>query len=401
MRIAFYLYTLLAAAGVYISELLVQVHLDAHFSGAGDTGVCAAGEGFSCADAANSTYAEIGGLPIAAIGMAFYVAVFVMAAVARFRPASTENEAGKEGRPALADTFLLGGTAAVGYSIFLAIVSATDIGKLCPLCMGLYGVNLGLFLVALFTHPDRFGGLARMFKAPTTGMFWATVGVLVVSTLAVQALYASRAQAAHDARQADSKERADLRKPQRFEVELGDAPMRGPADAPIVVVEFSDFQCPHCRRLADGLKDATARMPGKVRYYFKHFPMDSSCNPAVGGSMHQDACRAAVAMVCAQRAGRGWEMHDVMFQNQGALDRASLSKYAAQIGIDVEAFGVCLDDPEALAVVRRDIEQGRALGVKGTPMWFLDGWRQLGARDGETLEAMFNQRLRAGQTPAQ
>lgn len=395
MRIAFYLYTLLAAAGVYISELLVQVHLDAHFSGAGDTGVCAAGEGFSCADAANSGYAEIGGLPIAALGMAFYVAVFVMAAVARFRKDD------KGGRSALADTFLLGGAAAVGYSIFLAIVSATDIGKFCPLCMGLYGVNLGLFLVALFTHPERFGGLARMFKAPTTGMFWATVGVLVVSTLAAQGIYASRAQAAHDARQADSEALDDLRKPKQFDVALGDAPMRGPADAPIVVVEFSDFQCPYCRRLADGLKDASARMPGKVRYYFKHFPMDSSCNPTVDGSMHQDACRAAVAMVCAQRSGRAWEMHDLMFQNQRTLDRASLSKYAAEVGIDVEAFGVCLDDPEALAVVRADIEQGRALGVKGTPMWFLDGWRQLGARDGETLEAMFNQRLRAGQTSAQ
>lgn len=386
MRIAFYLYSLLAAAGIYVSELLIEVHLQASYGKGGDTGVCGAADGFSCADAANSVFAELGGLPIAALGMAFYIAVLVMAAVARFREPT---------RPALADTFLLGGTLAVLYSVFLAVVSAVYVGKFCPLCMGLYAVNLGLFATALATHPAKLRGLAQMWRAPARGPFWATVGVLAVATIAAQGMYAHRAEAAAVA-QAKQREGLDeLRKPRKFEVALGDAPARGPADAPIVVVEFSDFQCPFCRRLADALKAVSERMPGKVRYHFKHFPMDSSCNPSVEHSMHQDACRAAVAMVCADRAGQAWAMHDKMFENQSALGRDALVGYAAGIGIDVEAFTACLDDPSAIAVVRQDIAQGIELGVQGTPMWFLNGWRQLGTREPEVLEAMFNQRLRA------
>jgi protein-disulfide isomerase len=386
VRIAFYLYSLLAAAGIFVSELLVKVHLDAAYGKGGDTGLCGAADGFSCADAANSVYAEIGGLPIAALGMAFYLAVFVMAAVARFKEAQ---------RPALADTFLLGGSLALGYSIFLAIISATVVGKFCPLCMGLYAINLGLFATALATHPARLRGLARMWRAPTTGGFWLTVGVLVAATLVSQGLYAHRAKGAAAAKQQGRESMDELRKPKKFEVATGEAPSRGPADAAIVVVEFSDFQCPYCRRLADALKAVSERMPGQVRYHFKHFPMDSSCNPSVEHSMHQDACRAAVAMVCAGRAGQAWAMHDRMFENQSALGRAELVGYAAGIGIDVEVFTACLDDPSALAVVRSDIAQGMELGVAGTPMWFLNGWRQIGAREPEVLQSMFEQRLRA------
>ncbi len=393
MRIAFYLYTALAAAGIFVSERLIAIHLNTLYARAGDTGICG-GEGFSCAEAAQSGYAEIAGLPIAALGMAFYVSVIVLAAVARFAKS-------KDLQARLPDVFLLGGLASVGYSIFLAVVSATDIGKLCPFCMGLYGINLGLFLTAGFTHPAGWGGgFKRLGGAIPTKAFGLTLAVMLVATLIAQGVYAHQAEGAA-ARAEQMKQVAEMRKPAKLEVEVGQAPGKGPADAPVVVVEFSDFQCPHCRRLAESLEAAQKAMPGKVRYHFKHFPMDPSCNRMVKGRGHDKACEAHVGMVCAQRNGRGWEMHDLIFQNQRNLGRDALITFAGQLGIDVEAFGACLDDPAALAVVQADIEQGIALGVPGTPVWFANGWREVGARDPQTMKAMLEQRLRQAQTPAQ
>lgn len=384
MRIAFYLYTLLAAAGVFVSERLIRIHLDTLYAKAGDTGICG-GEGFSCAEAAASGYAEIFGLPIAALGMAFYVSVLVLVGVARFKESTRDR---------LADIFLLGGLASVAYSVFLAIVSAVDIGKLCPFCMALYGVNLGLLLTAGFGHPEGWRGLRRIGGALFTREMGLTVAVLAVATVAAQGWYAHRAgDAAERAR--PHQPHADLSKPAQLEVEIGDAPGQGPADAPLVVVEFSDFQCPHCRRLADSLKAVSAEMPGKVRYHFKHFPMDPACNRIVDGPGHAQACGAAVAMVCAERMGKGWAMHDLIFENQRNLPRDALVGFARRIGVDVEAFDACLDDPKALERVKADIEQGIALGVPGTPVWFVNGWRQVGAREPAVLQAILEQRLRA------
>lgn len=388
MRIAFYLYTLLAAAGIYVSERLIGIHLATHYQKAGDTGICG-GEGFSCAEAASSGYAEILGLPIAALGMAFYVTALVLAVVARFS---------ESWRPRLADVFLLGGLASVAYSIFLAIVSATDVGKLCPFCMALYGINLGLLLTAGFTHPEGWGGgLRRLGGAITSKAFALTVAVLVVATVAAQGFYAHRAQGA--AKFAEKqKQIADMRKPAQFDVEVGDAPGKGPADAAVVVVEFSDLQCPHCKSLADSLAAAQKAMPGKLRYHFKHFPMDPACNRIVDGRGHPQACEAHVAVVCAQRMGKAWPMHDLIFANQRSLGREALIGFAGQIGVDVEAFGACLDDPSALAVVKADIEQGIKLGVPGTPVWFANGWREVGApRSAEILQGMLEQRMATGQ----
>lgn len=391
MRIAFYLYTALAAGGIFVSEQLIAIHLKTLYAKGGDTGICG-GEGFSCAEAAQSDYAEIGGLPIAALGMAFYVTALVLAAVGRFASS-------KDLQQKLPDVFLLGGLASVGYSIFLAVVSAVDIGKLCPFCMGLYGINLGLFLTAGFTHPEGWGGgFKRLGGVFVSKAFALTAVLLVLSTVVAQGLYAHRAEGA--AVEAERMKQAlELRKPAQLEVEVGRAPGKGPADAPLVVVEFSDFQCPHCKRLADSLAAAQQAMPGKVRYHFKHFPMDPACNRIVKGRGHDKACEAHVGMVCANRMGKGWAMHDLIFENQRSLGREALMSFAGRLGVDVEAFGACLDDPSALDEVKADIEQGIALGVPGTPVWFANGWREVGARDPQTLQAMLEQRLRQVQTP--
>ncbi len=365
--------------------------------GAADTGICASGAAFSCKDAALSSLGSLAGLPVATLGFAFYLCALLMVVAHRFwgrLPALS----------ALPDVFVLGAALSALYSVFLGIMSVAVIGKLCPLCMVLYGINITLLITAWKGHPE--GGLialkrsGQLLKSPS---LWATVVVLTTSVPVANIIDAHHSAAA--ASQAPKKTDITEQKPAELptvDVAIGNSPTHGPKTALIEVVEFSDFECPYCRRLADNLKEASRLAPDLFRYTFKHFPMDSSCNRSLEGIMHQNACDAAVAMVCAHRQGKAWEMHDAVFVNQKNLSKPVYTTFAAKIGIDPERFGACMSDPSAMAEVKADIDQGIKLEVDGTPTWFVNGIRQVGARPAPELVAIFEHLAREkkkSQTP--
>ncbi|MFH1724605.1 MAG: thioredoxin domain-containing protein [Elusimicrobiota bacterium] len=152
---------------------------------------------------------------------------------------------------------------------------------------------------------------------------------------------------------------------------------KGAADAPVVIAEFSDFQCSACAAASKPLKQITTLFPGKVRVVFKHLPWD----------FHTLSKDAAVAAECAGRAGRFWEFHDAMFAKQyawaGAKQAAEARKrfmeYAAELGVDRKAFAACLDDPAALAAIEADRKEAEAHWVRSTPTFFINGKRFVGA----------------------
>jgi protein-disulfide isomerase/uncharacterized membrane protein len=391
VRIGFYLYTALAAAGVFVSEMLIKTHIRSVYQNATDSGVCAASDLFSCAEAARSWLSSIGSLPVAALGEAFYLTLLVLAAIQRFSPRSL---------PGLPDVFYFSSLLSVLYSAFLAIAGKITVGKFCPECMYLYAVNVGLFATAWATHPDGAGSAFRnVFKVFTTKAFWTSVALVGVAVLITQNIYATRARAASEDY---AKKQAALgaAPPKHYDVVVGDAPGSGAANAPVVVVEFSDFECPYCGRLAAGLKEAAAQRPELVRYHFKHYPMDSACNPNISGKFHENACAAAAAAICAQQQGKFWEMHDKMFENRTRLGPAELAEYAAALGLDVERFNVCRVDPATTERIRKDIAQGDQVGVDGTPTWFVNGWQMMGARKADDLIGIFEQAKRDAEKKA-
>lgn len=146
---------------------------------------------------------------------------------------------------------------------------------------------------------------------------------------------------------------------------MGDGPVLGREDAPITIVEFSDYQCPYCRKHFTGafatLK-TTYIDAGKVRYFFRDFPIDS---------IHPYARKAAEAAHCAGDQGKFWEMHDVMFQNQGALMQDNLKGFARNMKLDLDGFNVCLDNGKYAKSVETDVAAGSAAGVTGTPGFFI------------------------------
>jgi protein-disulfide isomerase len=157
-----------------------------------------------------------------------------------------------------------------------------------------------------------------------------------------------------------------------------------PAGA-VRVVEFSDFECGHCARASENLKRVLPRFQGRVTVSFRHFPLDQACNSSVSGSFHRYACLAATAAECAAAQGKFWEYHDLLFQNQGGLDRASLLRYAAAVGVDVASFETCLSGDAPREAVRNDVRLGVRLGISSTPTLFLNGRAVRGALEPEKL----------------
>jgi protein-disulfide isomerase len=155
--------------------------------------------------------------------------------------------------------------------------------------------------------------------------------------------------------------------PPRYEVALGDDPARGPQDAPVTIVEFSDFQCPFCAQVGPAVKHVEARWPGKVRVVFRDFPLP----------FHKEAGKAAEAATCAHEQNRFWEMHDTLFANQKNIFEADLKRYATELGLDVPAFSKCLDSGRYAAEWEADRKEGEGYGIGGTPTVFVNG-RMLG-----------------------
>jgi protein-disulfide isomerase len=154
--------------------------------------------------------------------------------------------------------------------------------------------------------------------------------------------------------------------------------VKGPADAPFTIVEFSDFECPACGHAFGDLRDLV-RTRSDVKLVFRNFPLDSRCNREMQQQLHPDACQAAAAAECAGQQDRFWEYHDLLFEHQKALDRDSLFRYARDLGLDITQFRTCLDDPATMARIAEDVSAGARLGIESTPTIFINGRRVPGA----------------------
>jgi protein-disulfide isomerase len=145
----------------------------------------------------------------------------------------------------------------------------------------------------------------------------------------------------------------------------------GPDGASVTITEFSDFQCPYCRRFSDVLKQVKEKYPSEVNFSFRHFPLDR---------IHPHARAAAIAAECSARAGAFERMHDLLFQRQDSLGKLPWQTLAARAGIaDTSSFAQCMADESTAALVRTDFDLGRKLGVKGTPTVMVNEWRIVGA----------------------
>jgi protein-disulfide isomerase len=163
-----------------------------------------------------------------------------------------------------------------------------------------------------------------------------------------------------------------------------DDPSIGSSSAPVTLVEFSDFQCPFCQRVAPTLKQVKEKYGDKVRIVWKDFPLTQ---------IHPQAFKAGEAAHCAADQGKFWEYHDRLFANQQSLQPNDLKKHAADLGLDAGAFGTCLDSSKYGERVRDGVAEGSRLGVNSTPTIYINGRVLSGAQPYETFVTVIDEEL--------
>lgn len=154
-----------------------------------------------------------------------------------------------------------------------------------------------------------------------------------------------------------------LLEPVRADINIEDALTSDFSDAPITIIEFSDFECPFCRQFTKTLAQVKDNYGKQVRIVYKHYPLN----------IHPNAFKAAEASLCAYEQSQFWEMHDLLFAEQDQLGVIALKEKAGRLGLNRTAFDACLDSERPAEKIRLDMQQGNHLGVRGTPTIFING----------------------------
>lgn len=166
-----------------------------------------------------------------------------------------------------------------------------------------------------------------------------------------------------------------------------DDPMLGNADAPVTMIEFSDFECPFCARFFQQtlpqIKEQYIKT-GKVQFVYRDFPISS---------IHSNAEKAAEAGECADEQGKFWEYHDLIFSRQDQMSVANYKRWAAELKLDTARFDSCLDSGKYADEVAKDFSDGQAAGVSGTPTFFINGQRVVGALPFEQFQRVLDAAL--------
>lgn len=367
----------IAVVGILAAGYLVVLHNQIGGGESVDAALCGIHTAVDCDSVMRSRYSEWFGVPIALLGLSFYVAVlsvvvFDSAGVRKtrypFRPAAIGST-----------TFAIG----VVVSLFLAGVSVFELGTLCPFCAILYAVNLLGLVSASF-----WAGQAphRVFRAQIQDLKaslnrWSALFILSFGMAMAIGLFAVGEQGGDDVPRPEPQRALPVESDATDHLDPGayrsaDAPGKGAVDAPVHVVEFSNFPCPFCGRLAESLDRLHAEYGEDVRIEFRHFPMDNQ----------EHGHRSARAAYCADEQDAFWSMHDELFAHAPAHSPEDLRRYADGVGLDRNAFDECIDSARARAYVDRDVAAAAELGIRGTPTFFVNGQRFQGALPYEVLE---------------
>jgi len=419
---------LFACAGAFLSGLLLFDH---HGVGSATVqGLCGAGQESGCEQVSRSQYSSIGSLSLAAVGVSFYGSMLLLLA---FGLASSDAV-----RESVAGVALLAFGAALAVDVLLFGIQAFAIGAYCRLCLATYAVNLAA-VVTLLPVRSKIGAVLAQTEVLRALSVWVVGSVVVAFAVGAvdQALAsagarqdtdllgasepappapepeppptaeplvsaapgddgaAARLESQLQAAQARIRElQATLDDPQKFqayqeqkaaenferqprvELDLAGVPSKGPAEAPIRVVEFSDFLCPFCRNLAGAFGGFMPQSQGRVAIFFKNYPLDQACNPVMTRTVHDGACELALGGICAEEQGKFWPYHDRIFaQPPTNPSNDDVVRLATEAGLDGNALRQCLSSPGARAKLDGDITEGRRLEVNSTPTVFVNGKR--------------------------
>jgi len=171
----------------------------------------------------------------------------------------------------------------------------------------------------------------------------------------------------------------------RQEVSADDDPFLGTDGAPVEIIQFAEFQCPYCGKVGDTMEKLLAEYPGKLKIVYRDFPL----------GFHDRAIPAAIAANCAGEQDKYWDMHGILMKNQTKLQDTDLAGFAKEVGVDMDKWSTCLKDPAQEAEVKKDMEDASAVGVTGTPAFFINGVLLSGAVPFDQFKSIIDKELAA------
>ncbi len=378
---------------IYLTYLHWQVHSVPGFTG----GFCPGGsDAVDCDAVAASPYSELFSVPVSFWGVLAYL---VLIGIAVWGLKATGKQEPHRG----AGLGLLSGAAAgaLGVSALLGYISHRFIESFCSLCMFGYIINIGIAVaVAVSLHALGKGPIKALFDDLsfflTRPRYAASFGGGGAILAALTMLLYPSPQAAADEGEADSlKVQLASGKVPVGDPDIRDlafcakAPYKGTADAPVVIVEFTDYQCGFCRRSHMQLDSLLEPYEGLYRVIHRHFPLDGQCNDAVARPGNGRSCAAAAHAICAHEQGLFWELNALLYRSRRPLDGEVIRTLAKQAGCDIEALDACLESDVPKEQLARDTSAGIELGVRGTPTLFINGTEVVGIPSPEVLESFF------------
>lgn len=387
--------------GIVCSSLSLRGYLQVQKNGVAVESFCAVNDYINCDIVEASSYAHINGVPVAGVGLIYYIFILIFAAVSRFSKGFK--------RPTIA--FAWWTTIPSIFSvIYFAYISLFVLHALCLTCIGMYLANLILFIslylamgipfsesfsflwgywVTLVTRKKKGIDFLPKFGMHLLAMIIIFgIGMVFVSSAGstIKRLTPTDIETYLDRFYRQSK--YDL----QFDKDT--TPMWGRKGAPITIVEFSDFRCPYCRTAAFTIKPFLTEYKNDIAYYFLNYPLDSECNHYMQHQMHPGACLGAKGAICAEEGGQFWKYHDELFRTTNRIDDRLVLRLAKRAGLNEEEFKKCLSSPETELKLKNDIETARRIYITGTPSVYINDRNVTLWRSPDILRAIVKKELK-------
>jgi protein-disulfide isomerase/uncharacterized membrane protein len=378
----FFVLGLLTLAGLGVSIYLVVAHYS-RLADASAVSACNFGGWLDCDTVNTSRYSEFLGVSVACFGVAFYLL---------FAGLSLHAALVEKRRFAATAYLRFLSLAALAETIFLAFISLFVLRAFCLFCVGLYAINITLLIVSWRTPSGGIGffkvvdkDLRMLTRRPVAAVIVSAIAIMIVAGF----IYAYKLG-------------IELRDVNRLVLgerimvagnSIGAVPgqVMGFHDSKVTLFLFSDFECHYCKTANQVFNHLIERFGDRVRFVYKHFPLNVSCNPSIKSTRHKNACRAARAAVCAAEKGKFDVFHRAVFTT-GAGPKG-LSRAAEEAGLDKTELIRCIESLRAEELVSEDVKDGITLGVKSTPSFFIDDILLTGARNEKTLTGLIEKKL--------
>lgn len=387
-KILFILAFLVVILGIGASIELTLVH---HRAQMDVTSSCDISDTVSCTSIAQTPEAVFLRVPISVWGICTYL-VFGILAVWGMK---------KNKRSSFPwSIFFWMGLATVVYSLWLAYVAYFKYGFFCIWCTVLYVVNMGLMILG-FVGIRKSGGEVFSSLKNEVSYLWSvrelTLPLMVVGAGLAGGLiffYPDHAEGEPEVeadlagriRVGDSEGKVEKDRNVRYSLDginvpkVGnlklideDTPMKGAENPDLIVVEFSDYQCPFCQKAHLAVREAFEKYKDRMRVYHIQFPLDHKCNRLIKKPYYDHSCSAARAAYCGGKQGKFWELDHLLYMNRDSHSGPGLMRLVRKIGLNEKEFQKCHKSRESLEAVKRDIEAGIAIKMKGTPAFVFFG----------------------------